>query len=65
LIESWIPITFAAAFLQNLRSALQKHLKGQLSTAGATFSRFLFAAVSLEGRAVWSDPDFRGRTPLV
>ena len=44
MIESWIPITFAAAFLQNLRSALQKHLKGQLSTAGATFSRFLFAA---------------------
>lgn len=43
-MELWIPITIAAAFFQNLRSALQKHLKGQLSTSGATFARFLFAA---------------------
>ena len=43
-MEIWIPITLAAAFLQNLRSALQKHLKGQLSTSGATFSRFAYAA---------------------
>lgn len=38
----WIPITIAAAFLQNLRSALQKHLKGELGTFGATFVRFGF-----------------------
>ncbi|MGI9417815.1 MAG: DMT family transporter [Geminicoccaceae bacterium] len=43
-MEIWIPITLAAAFCQNLRSALQKHLKGRLSTSGATFSRFLYAA---------------------
>lgn len=43
-MELWIPITLAAAFLQNLRSALQKHLKGRLSTLGATFSRFAYAA---------------------
>ena len=43
-MEPWIPITLAAAFLQNLRSALQKHLKGTLSTSGATFSRFAYAA---------------------
>lgn len=43
-MELWIPITLAAAFLQNLRSALQKHLKGRLSTSGATFSRFAYAA---------------------
>ena len=42
-MEIWIPITIAAAFLQNLRSMLQKHLKGRLSTMGATFSRFIFA----------------------
>jgi len=42
-MEAWIPITVAAAFLQNLRTALQKHLKAQLSTAGATFARFCFA----------------------
>lgn len=41
----WIPITVAAAFSQNLRFMLQKHLKATgLSTAGATFSRFLYAA---------------------
>jgi drug/metabolite transporter (DMT)-like permease len=42
-MEAWIPITIAAAFLQNFRTALQKHLKARLSTAGATFSRFCFA----------------------
>jgi drug/metabolite transporter (DMT)-like permease len=36
----WIPITIAAAFLQNVRSALQKHLKGVMGTTGATFVRF-------------------------
>ncbi|MFQ5622649.1 MAG: DMT family transporter [Paracoccaceae bacterium] len=43
-LELWIPITIAAAFMQNLRSMLQRHLKGSLSTMGATVSRFLFAA---------------------
>lgn len=42
-MELWIPITIFAAFMQNLRSSLQKHLKGQLSTSGATFSRFVYA----------------------
>ena len=41
----WIPITIAAAFAQNLRFMLQKHLKAtKLTTGGATFVRFLFAA---------------------
>ncbi len=43
-MELWIPITIAAAFFQNLRFMLQKHLKGTLSTMGVTFSRFVFAA---------------------
>ena len=43
MIEFWIPITIAAAFFQNLRSALQKHLKSQLTTAGATYVRFFYA----------------------
>ncbi len=41
-VELWIPITVAAAFGQNLRSALQKYLVGRLSTWGATYSRFVF-----------------------
>ena len=43
-MELWIPVTLAAAFSQNLRNALQKTLKGRLSTWGATASRFVFAA---------------------
>ncbi|GAB4529823.1 MAG: EamA family transporter [Roseibium sp.] len=39
-MDVWIPITIAAAFCQNLRTALQKHLKGRLGTTGATFVRF-------------------------
>jgi drug/metabolite transporter (DMT)-like permease len=43
-VDAWIPITIGAAFFQNLRSALQKHLKGRLSNTGATFARFAYAA---------------------
>ena len=42
-MELWIPITIAAAFMQNMRSALQKYLKGALSTSGATYARFCYA----------------------
>ncbi|MEZ5871535.1 MAG: DMT family transporter [Nitratireductor sp.] len=41
-MESWVLITIAAAFLQNIRSMLQKHLKGAMSTTSATFVRFGF-----------------------
>ncbi len=41
-MELWIPITLIAAFLQNIRSSLQKHLKGAMGTTGATFVRFGF-----------------------
>lgn len=40
----WIPLTVAAAFLQNLRTALQKHLRSRLSTNAATFTRFAFGS---------------------
>jgi drug/metabolite transporter (DMT)-like permease len=44
-MELWIAFTVFAAFMQNLRFMLQKHLKAtRLSTGGATFSRFVFAA---------------------
>ncbi|MEJ8476172.1 DMT family transporter [Roseibium algae] len=39
-MELWIPITIFAAFCQNLRSALQKHMKGKFGTTAATFVRF-------------------------
>jgi drug/metabolite transporter (DMT)-like permease len=42
-MELWIPLTIAAAFFQNIRSALQKHLKGKLSTLGAAYVRFIYA----------------------
>lgn len=41
----WIYITIGAAFAQNLRFMLQKHLKAtRLSTGGATFARFVYSA---------------------
>ncbi|MGE0622334.1 MAG: DMT family transporter [Pseudomonadales bacterium] len=42
-MELWIPITIAAAFLQNLRSMLQKRATGNLSVNGATYTRFCYA----------------------
>lgn len=41
-MELWIPITIAAAFVQNVRSGLQRHLRGRMGTTGATFVRFGF-----------------------
>lgn len=43
-MDAWIPITLAAAFLQNLRSSLQVRLRGRVGPTGATFVRFLYAA---------------------
>ncbi|MFN0114885.1 MAG: EamA family transporter [Paracoccaceae bacterium] len=44
-MDLWILFTLAAAGLQTTRFVLQKRLAaGALSTAGATFARFLFAA---------------------
>lgn len=41
----WIPFTLAAASFQTVRFMLQKVLSmGQLSAAGATFSRFVYSA---------------------
>lgn len=68
MIELWIPITIFAAFCQNLRSAVQKHLKGVLSNAGATFSRFgygfpvVFAyvlALHYGADMAWPEPNLR------
>ncbi|MEE9253543.1 MAG: DMT family transporter [Pseudomonadales bacterium] len=42
-MELWIPITIAAAFLQNVRTALQRHLTGEMSASAATYARFCFA----------------------
>jgi drug/metabolite transporter (DMT)-like permease len=44
-MPGWIPITLFAAFVQNLRFMLQRHLKAtRLSTGGATFARFIYSA---------------------
>ncbi len=45
MVELWILLSVAAAFSQNLRFMLQKHLKStSLTTTGATFLRFLYTA---------------------
>lgn len=43
MLENWIVFSVGAAFFQNLRSALQKHLKGKLSNNAAAYARFLYA----------------------
>lgn len=44
-MELWIPITIGAATAQTLRFMLQKRLRGMaLSTAGATFARFIYSS---------------------
>ena len=59
MFELWIPITVAAAFLQNLRSALQKHVKADLGTTGATFVRFGYgfpaALLYVAGLNLWGE----------
>ena len=44
LMPLWVAISLAAAFLQNLRTALQKALTPRVGVIGATYARFLFAA---------------------
>ena len=38
----WLALTLLAAFGQNLRSSVQKHLKGRMGTGGVTWVRFGF-----------------------
>ena len=42
-MELWIGLTIAGAFLQNLRSLLQKRLTGELSVNAAAYVRFFYA----------------------
>jgi drug/metabolite transporter (DMT)-like permease len=57
VIEPWVLVALAAAAVQTARFALQKTLKGAgLSAAGATFSRFLYAAplaLAVSAVALW------------
>jgi len=44
-MEIWMAITIGAAFVQNVRFMLQKHLaEVRLSASGATFARFFYSA---------------------
>jgi drug/metabolite transporter (DMT)-like permease len=53
LVELWLAITFGAAFLQNVRSLLQKRLTGDLSVNGATYVRFIYALPFAWVYALW------------
>ncbi|WP_424926481.1 EamA family transporter [Amaricoccus tamworthensis] len=43
-METWALLAVGAAFMQNVRSALQKTLTGRVSVLGAAYARFIFAA---------------------
>lgn len=61
-MDLWIVATLAAAAVQTLRFMLQKQLKAAgLSTAGATFARFVWAApIAALGAALLSGGDWPG-----
>ena len=42
-METWVLLAVAGAFLQNLRSGLQKSLTPHLQVLGASYARFIFA----------------------
>ncbi len=42
MIQTWVLLTFAAAFFQNLRTALQKRVADDIDVVGATYARYLF-----------------------
>ena len=52
-MELWLGITLVAAFLQNVRSLLQKRLTGKLSVNGAAYVRFLYAVPFAWVYALW------------
>jgi drug/metabolite transporter (DMT)-like permease len=43
-LETWVLLSLGAAFLQNLRNALQKTLTPRVGVPGAAYARFVFAA---------------------
>jgi drug/metabolite transporter (DMT)-like permease len=55
----WIPLTIAAAFLQNLRSTLQKKLTGEMGAVAATYVRFSYG-LPVALIYVWSLAQFGG-----
>lgn len=63
----WILLTLLAAFMQAWRNAFQSQLSKEVSVAGVTLARFIWAgpiaAVYLVGLYLWQDvgvPDFSG-----
>lgn len=61
---AWIAFTLAAASLQAFRTAAQKWLGGSLSTAAATYVRYLFALPVAAGWALILSAGFGVETPL-
>lgn len=64
----WILLTLLAAFMQAWRNAFQSQLSKEVSVAGVTLARFIWAgpiaAVYLVGLYLWQNvgiPDFSGR----
>ena len=44
-MDLWIPITILAALSQNIRTAIQRHMKGPLGDYGASAIRFILTRV--------------------
>jgi len=57
VVETWVMLAIAGAFLQNLRSGLQKTLTPQLQVLGAAYTRFVFALPFAIAYLWWLSPD--------
>jgi drug/metabolite transporter (DMT)-like permease len=67
MIELWVPITLVAAFLQCVRTAMQKHLSGAMSPNAATFIRYFYgvpvAVLYLGGLLILTEFDLPAVNP--
>ncbi len=59
----WIPFTLFAAFMQSWRNAFQNQLSKEVSTAGVTLARFIYAS-PLAGFYLWGLYQFDTPTPV-
>ena len=62
----WVPITLAAATFQILRTSQQHRLRDTLSTAAATYVRFLYGApFAVVTAALWTPASAVGRSRAI
>ncbi|MEM7216752.1 MAG: DMT family transporter [Pseudomonadota bacterium] len=57
-METWVILAIVGAFVQNIRTALQKKLTGELRVLGAAYTRFCYALPFAVAYVWWLGPAF-------